>query len=143
METDPPGSGLKSPRMAKSIYLVSHMIRSSIYMYIIRESPLALHFAGEPGIDQAWSGPCDHAPLLPQPTAPLWWSGGAVHPRVAAALSSQLLLCRTLGCSCSATPLPSLLLFIFVGWVVAAHCVWVCQTWRTSRLPGAVGHHKK
>ena len=25
-------------------------------------SPLALHLARELGIDQAWSGPCDHAP---------------------------------------------------------------------------------
>ena len=39
------------------------------------------------------------APHLPQPTPPLGWSGGAVHTRVVTALSSRLLLCRTLGCS--------------------------------------------
>ena len=34
MQTDGTGLEIKSSRMAKSIYLVSHMIRSSIYIYI-------------------------------------------------------------------------------------------------------------
>ena len=54
-------------------------------------------------------------------TTPLWWSCGAVHLRVAAALSSQLLLCRTLGCSCSVHPTPTPFRFLclgdYVSWV--------------------------
>ena len=34
METDGDGSGFKEGRMAKSIYLVSHMIRSSLSIYL-------------------------------------------------------------------------------------------------------------
>ena len=49
-------------------------------------------------------------------------------PRVPAALSSHLLLCRTLGWSCSSTSLLFLLAwvgfgwFFVFGWVVAALC---------------------
>ena len=75
-----------------------------------------------------------------------------VHLRVSAALSLQLLLCRTLGCSCSATPLSplffawcseqespllgtlALMSLGFFGWVVAALCVWFAMLWRVPSL---------
>ena len=77
--------------------------------------------AGEPGIDQAWSGLFLTWRRSSGATTPLWWSCGAVHLRVAAALSSQLLLCRTLGCSCSVHPTPTPFRFLclgdYVSWV--------------------------
>ena len=43
-----------------------------VYIYIYK-SPLTLHLAGQPGVYQALSGPCDHVPLLGQHTT---WAQG-------------------------------------------------------------------
>ena len=83
-----------------------------------------------------------HAPHLPQPTPPLGWSGGAVHPRVVAALSSQLLLCRALRCSLQLHPTPFPFFRLGGG---GAFCVWFAALRRALVFLTfcAVGHHKK
>ena len=97
-----------------------------IYIYIYTYtyiSPVASHLAGEPVIDQAWLGPCDHAPHLGQPTSPLWWSRGAVLLRVVVALLLSYCSAGPWVAACGTTPL--LTPFSFFRRVVAAlSCVW-------------------
>ena len=100
--------------------------------------------AGEPGVHQAWSGACDHVPFLGQHTtwaqAYVVCSRRAVLLRVAVALTSRLLLCRTSGCSRSATPLPTLLRH-HTTWAQACDCVFssfsrLVGWWRRFRVVG-------
>ena len=107
-------------------------------------SPAALHLGGEPGVYQALSEHCDHVPFLGQHTtwaqAYVVCSRRAVLLRVAVALSSRLLLCRTLGCSRSATPLPTLLRH-HTTWAQACDCVFssfsrLVGWWRRFRVVG-------
>ena len=106
--------------------------------------PSGIHLAREPGVYQAWSGPSDHVPFLGLHTtwvqAYVLCSRRAVLLRVAVALTSRLLLCRTSGCSRSATPLPSLLRH-HTTWAQACDCVFspfsfLVGWWRRFRVVG-------
>ena len=140
-----------------------------IYIYIyVCKFPLALHLGGQPGVYQASSGPCDRVPFLGQHTtwaqAYVVRSRRAVLLRVAVALTSRLLLCRTSGCSRSATPLPTLLRnhtrwpqacdsvfssFSFLVWwwrrfrVVGPFCLVVPLLSGELSSNGAVGHLRR
>ena len=65
------------------------------YIYILCSSPIGANLDDGGTSRATWVNEVSCASHLPQPTPQLGWSGGAVHLRVAVALCSQLLLCRT------------------------------------------------
>ena len=121
------------------IYIYHFFIYIYIYLYV---SPSALPGSLEstrPGRELVTT--CRSSGSTPRGRKPyVVCSRRAVLLRVAVALTSRLLLCRTSGCSRSATPLPTLLRH-HTTWAQACDCVFssfslLVGRWRRFRVVG-------